>query len=71
MAVGTVRALEREHKGEWKGLGPPLLVGDMQKISEESIRRSGDSMRKFMHKTRVIPFMSNAVVQRLLRRALK
>ena len=69
MTAGTVRALEEEYKREWKGLGNPLLEGELQKISEESFRRIGDIMQKFMHKTRAIPYISNYVVRRLLRRA--
>ena len=34
---------------------------------EESIRRSGDILRKFLHKTRAIPSVSNDVVWRFLR----
>ena len=63
----TVRALDREYKKEWEGLRHPLLGGDSQKMSEESIRRSVDILRKCLYKTRAIISMSNDVVWRLLR----
>ena len=69
MAVGTFIALDREYKREWEGIRTPLLGWDLQKMREETIRRSGYILLKFLHKEREIPSMSNNVVQRKLQRA--
>ena len=47
----------------------PQLGAEIQKFPEETSRRSGDILRKFLHKTRAIPFISHDVVGWLLERA--
>ena len=44
----------------------PLLEGDLQKVSKETSRRSGDILRGFLHNTRAIPSMSKYVMSGLL-----
>ena len=64
--TGTVRELDIEFNRKWEGLRPPLLVGELQKMSEESSKTSGGILQKFLHKMRAINSMSNDVVRRLL-----
>ena len=44
----------------------PQLGAEIQKFPEETSRRSGDILRKFLHKTREIPSMLNGMVRRLI-----
>ena len=42
LAVGSPISLEIEHNREWEGIRTSLLGGDIQKVSEETSRSSGD-----------------------------
>ena len=43
----------------------------MREVSEDASQISGGILRTFLHRERAIPFMSDNVVRRLVKRAFK
>ena len=44
------------------------MEGKLRQVPEESCERSGDIMRKFLHRERAITYMSDDVLRSLLHR---
>ena len=62
----TSGAVHTHLKRVWDSQEPFLMEGEMYEVSEGASQRSGDLLRKFMHRARDITYMSDDVVCRLL-----